>query len=309
MTERRPFGDTGLEVSPLGFGGAPIGFLETEREQVGKLLNTLLDEGMNLIDTAAMYRGSESMIGEAVAHRRDDYVLVTKCGTELDDIDAPAWSGELITKTVDRALTNLKTDVLDVMLLHSCGLDVLEKGEAMGALVKARDAGKIKFLGYSGDNETLRAAAQMRDVRIVQTSVNICDQRNIDLGVKAAREQSVGVMAKRPIANAAWKKIDDQPGMYQSYASEYTERFAQMGLGQSDLGGHLDADADWAEIALRFTVGVEGVSTAIIGTTNPDHAIANLHAAAKGPLPEDVQRKLRVAFQKAEPSGKWSGQT
>lgn len=305
LTERRPFGDTGLSVSPLGFGGAPIGFLETEQDRVGRLLNTLLDEGMNLIDTAAMYRGSERMIRDAVGHRRDQFVLVTKCGTEVPDIDAPAWSAELVSRTVDRALANLGCDTIDVMLLHSCSLEVLEKGEALGALVEARDAGKIRFLGYSGDNETLAHAAQMPDIRIVQTSVNICDQANIDLGITAAREHRVGVMAKRPIANAAWKKLDEQPGMYQSYASEYTRRFAEMGLERESLG----LDAPWSEIALRFTLGVEGVSTAIIGTTNPDHARANLEAAAKGPLPAAAQQKLREAFAAAPGSGDWAGQT
>jgi aryl-alcohol dehydrogenase-like predicted oxidoreductase len=115
-------------------------------------------------------------------------------------------------------------------------------------------------------------------------------------------------LAKRPIANAAWKDIRQQPGMYQNYAATYTERFKQMGLTAASLGF---ADSDWPEVALRFTLSQPGVHCAIIGTTNPDNARANLAAAEKGALPEDVVRKIRDAFARAEKaSGQaWTGQT
>ena len=69
--------------------------------------------------------------------------------------------------------------------------------------------------------------------------------------------------SKRPIANAAWKELNQQPGMYQSYAKEYTDRFRVMGLRLSDLG-FSDSDANaWGELALRFTLSQPGVHTAI----------------------------------------------
>ena len=88
--EMRSFGKTGFEVSALGFGGGPVGYLDTDRRHVAEILNTLLDRGVNLIDTAAVYPGSEAAIGEAIGDRRDDYVLVSKCGQEFDDIDGAA---------------------------------------------------------------------------------------------------------------------------------------------------------------------------------------------------------------------------
>ena len=147
------FGKTGLSVSTLGFGGAPIGFLQTDADRVAALLNTLLDAGVNFIDTAAAYAGSEEMIGKLVASRRDQLVLVSKCGQPSADLPGEAWSESRILATVDRTLKRLHTDRLDVMLLHSCDLPTLKKGEALGALVKAKNAGKIKFAGYSGDNQ------------------------------------------------------------------------------------------------------------------------------------------------------------
>src|SRR5689334_3059103 len=112
------FGRSGLQVSQLGFGAAPIGYLNTEREKVRKILNLLLDRGVNVIDTAASYEGSEEMIAQAIGHRRKQFVLISKCGTTLPDIDGAAWSAELVRKTIDRSLCRLRTDHLDVMLLH-----------------------------------------------------------------------------------------------------------------------------------------------------------------------------------------------
>ncbi len=134
VSKKRPFGKTGFEVSSLGFGGAPIGYLETDQGRVGQILNLMLDSGMNLIDTAASYPGSEEAIGKTVGHRRREFVLVSKCGSGLGDVNGEPWSASLIAHTVDRSLRHLKTDHLDVMLLHSCNLETLEHGEALGAL-------------------------------------------------------------------------------------------------------------------------------------------------------------------------------
>ena len=306
-----PFGRTGFQASPLGFGAAPIGYLNTEREKVGKILNLLLDRGVHVIDTAASYEGSEEMIAEAIGHRRKEFVLISKCGGSLSDIDAPAWSAELIRKTVDRSLRRLRTDRLDVMLLHSCDLQTLQKGEAIGALVEAQKAGKVRFPGYSGDNEAAAWAAGRPEIAVIETSINITDQVNIDMVLPLTRKNNVGVLAKRPIANAAWKPLSSQPGLYQGYAKTYTDRFAKMGLRLEDLGFKGKSEEVWAEIALRFTLSIEGVHSAIIGTTRPENAERNIQYAERGPLAPEVVKKIRFAFEKAQAAagGGWSGQT
>jgi len=301
--EKRTLGRTGLTVSVIGLGTAPAAFLKTESDRFSLLLNQLLDAGVNLIDTAAGYPDSEKTLGRLVAHRRDEFVLVSKCGQKNAEIDAPAWSASLITQTVDRTLKHLGTPQIDVMLLHSCNLAMLQKGEAIGALAKARQAGKIKHVGYSGDNEAAAYAAGLPEVEVIETSVNIVDQINIDTVLPVAITNKVGVIAKRPIANAAWKDLKDQPGMYQSYAKTYTDRLAKLDLKPVDLGF-----TDWLEPALRFTLAQPGVTTAIIGTTNPTNAMKNLEIAARGPLNAAAVAKVREAFKNADPQGQWSGQ-
>src|SRR3954451_24128172 len=117
--DKGTFGKTALQVSLLGFGAAPAAYLAAERQRTVSMLNKLLDAGMNVIDTAASYPGSERFIGENLSHRRKDFVLISKCGSKIPESDAPPWSATLVSDTVDRALKLLKTDVLDVMLLHS----------------------------------------------------------------------------------------------------------------------------------------------------------------------------------------------
>jgi len=306
-----PFGKTGFCVSPLGFGAAPIGFLKTERERVGRLLNALLDGGLNLIDTAAAYEGSEEMIAEAVGHRRKDFILVSKCGGKLADVPGEAFSHEVVAGTVDRSLRRLKVDALDVMLLHSCDLKTLQAGEALGALLEAQRAGKVRFVGYSGDNEAAAHAAAMPEIAVIETSISICDQANIDAVLPVAFRNNVGVLAKRPIANAAWKDLAQQQGLYQSYAKVYTDRLAAMKLKVSDLGIAGPPQQAWPEAALRFTLSQPGVNTAIIGTTNPDNALENIVAVGRGVLPADAVRRIRRAFDEAQAAAgaKWTGQT
>jgi aryl-alcohol dehydrogenase-like predicted oxidoreductase len=304
---KKAFGKTGYSVSPLGFGAAPVGYLSIEQERITRILNLLLDAGVNLIDTAASYPGSEKAIAKAVGHRRDEFVLVSKCGSKLPDVAGAPWSAQLITGTVDRALRNLQTDHLDVMLLHSCDEKVLRQGDALAALVAARDAGKIRFAGYSGDNAAAAYAANLPDIAVIETSVNVADQANIDQVLPAAQQHQLGVLAKRPIANAGWKDLSDQHGLYKNYAKTYHDRLKQMKLDPAEFG--FTGPDGWSELALRFTLSQPAVNCAIIGTTNPDNALKNLAVIEKGPLSANVVEKIRGAFRAADPDGAWMGQT
>jgi aryl-alcohol dehydrogenase-like predicted oxidoreductase len=301
--QKRPFGRTGLLVSPVGLGAAPIGLLNTDQDRIGKLLNLLLDSGVNFIDTAANYAGSEEAIGKAVSHRRDEFVLISKCGQEFPDLPGRMWSRELITATIDRSLKRLKTDRIDAVLLHSCDMETLQKGEALEALVAARQAGKIRFAGYSGDNEVAATAAAHPEVAVVETSINITDQANIDVVLPVAAQHNVGVIAKRPIANAAWKLLSDQPGFYQNYAKPYHDRLKAMDLHLEDLSLE-PVPSDWLEVALRFTLSIEGVHAAIVGTTSPDNAKRNIEIAAMPPLPADGGAKDSRGVQEGG-EGEW----
>ena len=148
----RVLGNTSLQVSPIGIGLSEIGNLSRSEEAgIETLLNTALDSGINFLDTAALYGISEEMIGRTISARRDEYVLATKCGQ--DDPGVYPWTRESVQDDIDASLRRLKTDHVDILQLHSCELDVLQRGDVIDVLLKARDDGKTRFVGYSGDNE------------------------------------------------------------------------------------------------------------------------------------------------------------
>src|SRR5689334_3136398 len=92
--EKRPLGRTEFHVSTLGFGGAPAAYVGDDQPALAAMLNRMLDAGVNVIDTAAMYPGSEQFIGQYLSPRRGEFVLVSKCGTRVEGIDAAPWSRE-----------------------------------------------------------------------------------------------------------------------------------------------------------------------------------------------------------------------
>ena len=293
----RRLGRTGLQVTPLGFGGAEIGFESAGQATVDRLLNAALDAGLNVVDTAECYMDSEELIGRAIAHRRASYHLFTKVG-HAAGLPHPEWSPALITASIERSLQRLRTDRLDLVQLHSCDLATLRAGAVVEALTHARDAGKCRFIGYSGDGEAARHAAESGIFDTIQTSLSIADQRNIDEVLPAARAKDLGVIAKRPIANAAWRHGTRPPNPYHHV---YYDRLQE--LRYDFLAG-----ADAVEIALRFTLGLSGVSTAIVGTANPARWAANATLASKGPLPEAQVATIRARWAAvAKPD--WVGQT
>lgn len=288
-----------------------MGYLGEDAKRTAEILNLLLDEGVNLIDTAACYPNSEDLIRKAIGHRRDEYILVSKCGHRAEGLTGTEWSQELISRSIDRSLKLLGTDRLDAMLLHSCETSVLKKGDALGALVKAQEEGKILHLGYSGDNEAAVYAAGLPQIEIIETSVNVCDQNNIDLVLPITRKNRVGVLAKRPIANAAWKAVSEQRGIYQDYVTSYSRRFKAMRLRLADFGIDGDPATEWPRIALQFTLSVPGVHCAIVGTTNPVNARLNLDVIGSPHLAPEIVGRIRSRFTDAEArsASRWLGLT
>lgn len=308
LSTRRSFGSTGLAVSPVAFGSAPVGLLATEREAAGRLLDRLLDEGLNVIDTAAAYLGAEELIGATVGHRRAEYVLVTKCGAQSGPKGwVQATNKAEITAHIDRSLKLLKTEMIDVLLVHSLPLDVMKQGWPLEALDDAKKAGKIRFGGYSGDNEAAAWAVQQPGVAVLQTSVNIVDQANIDSVLPIAAKRGVAVLVKRSIANACWRPPAEHYDRYADYVAPYRQRLAAMGLAPDWKSW---GAAGWAELALRFTLSFPQVHSAIVGGTSLERMLENLRNAGKGPLPKTTVDLIRSAFAKARAGGgEWGGQT
>jgi hypothetical protein len=297
--ETLQFGKTDMPVSVLGFGGAEIGFEKASPEVVAQLLTTALEVGINVIDTAECYLASEELIGQTVSDRRDQYFLFTKCG-HPEQPTVEDWRKASLLDSIARSLLRLKADRVDLIQLHSCSEDELRKGEVIAALQEARERGYTRYIGYSGDSSAARYAVGCGVFDSLQTSVSIADQEAIELTIPLARERGMGVIAKRPIANAAWRYSQKPTN---SYHQVYWERLKKLNYD------FLKGDPKLAaSIALRFTLSVPGVHTAIVGTKNPHRARENAELVKAGPLPPEQFEAIRARWKQVADKS-WVGQT
>jgi len=289
--EMTVLGRTGLKVSRLGAGLSEIGEQMTlaDIEEAAAVLNAALDSRINFLDTAACYGISEELIGRTIAHRRDEYILATKCGHVTGGYVGQPWTAQTITESIERSLMRMKTDYLDLVQLHSCDVAVLERGEATEALLKAKEAGKTRFVGYSGDNEAARWAVESGLFDTLQTSFNLVDQHARTRLFPLAEARGMGVIIKRPIANGAWG-VEHSPS---AYASEYFQRARAM----ARMGPVPGAPEDRILLALGFVLAHPEVDTAIVGTRNPMHMLANVELVEKRlPVPAAAVEELHRRF-------------
>jgi aryl-alcohol dehydrogenase-like predicted oxidoreductase len=288
-----PFGSTGLNVSALGFGTGSIGAVEMDDAVASRLLNEALDLGVTLIDTARGYGLAEERIGKHIAHRRSEYVLSTKVGYGVDGI--PDWTYECVVAGVDLALRTMRTDVIDVVHLHSCPLDTLLHTGVIDALDAAKQAGKVRVVAYSGENDALAWAVASDRFASFETSVNPFDQASLAHSILAAANKGYGVIAKRAVGNAPWRFADCPRS---DYCEVYWHRMHELAYDRSGL--------DWDDFALRFSAFAPGVSSAIIGTTTIENLRRNAAIVSRGPLPDVMMSAVQTRYREIGLS--WPGE-
>jgi hypothetical protein len=294
--ERRRLGRTDMDVSILGFGGSEIGYERVSARTVARLLGRAIDAGLNVIDTAECYDNSEQLIGEALGSRRRDVYLFSKCG-HAGGWGRADWRPASLLRSIQRSLERLATDHLDLIQLHSCSLAHLKKGDVIGALEQARQRGWVRYIGYSGDGEAARYAIECGRFDTLQTSISIADQEPLSLTLPLARERGLGVIAKRPLANVAWRHAR-KPS--EPYYQDYWTRL--RALDYDFLKGERAVST-----ALRFTLSVPGVHTAIVGTTRPERWSANATLLEAGALPERDIARIRARWAEVADAS-WVGQ-
>jgi aryl-alcohol dehydrogenase-like predicted oxidoreductase len=260
-----------------------VGQDSVTEDQAARLLNGALDAGVTLLDTARGYGLSEERIGRHLAGRRDEFVLSSKGGYDVPGTEN--WTAAAVTAGIDRALRQTRSERIEIFHLHSCPVGDLERGDLQDALDAAVAAGKIGLAAYSGDNEHLAYAVDSGRFRSIETSVNLVDQWNLHHDV--GRRPELGVIAKRPLANAPWR-FDERP--VGDYAELYWERLRELALDPAGLA--------WDELALRFTAYAPGVHSAITGTARLEHLQRNIEIVDRGPLPGDVLAQIQAAWKR-----------
>jgi aryl-alcohol dehydrogenase-like predicted oxidoreductase len=288
----RLLGRSGLLVSPVGLGAGRIGGPDVSDADVDRLLGAALDAGVTLVDTARSYGASEERLGRALAGRRERVILSTKVGYGVPGL--PDWTGACVAAGVDAALGRLATDWIDLVHLHSCPLEVLERGDVVEPLARAVEAGKVRVAAYSGEGEALEWAVRSGAFGAVQCSVSLVDQGGLYGPVAEASARGIGVLGKRALGNAPWRFPDRPP---EPDVAEAWDRFAALAL-PSPSGG-------WTEFSIRFAAHLPGISAVLVGTASPVHVAEAADAARQGPLSVKDVEEVRVAF--ARVGRGWAG--
>ncbi len=293
-------GSTGLRVTRLGFGameirGAPRG-RDVTPKQAEVILNSVLDSGVNYIDTSIDYGQSEEFIGQFISRRRSEYYLASKCGCQVGAAPAPAgqrnphvFTRENIIAGVNQSLKRMKTDHLDVVQFHaSPSKQALEEHGGLAALKELQKAGKVRHIGMSGVLPELAEHVAMGAFAVLQIPYSALERQNEEW-VSAAAKKGIGTVIRGGVAKG-------EPGESGVSRPEGWAAYEKARLDEIKPSGETRTS-----FILRFTLSHPDVHTTIVGTLNPDHHKANVDAARRGVLPADVyaeaKRRLAAAGQ------------
>jgi aryl-alcohol dehydrogenase-like predicted oxidoreductase len=296
----RTLGSTGVEVTILGYGamelrGRPRG-PEIADQDAGRLLNAVLDGGINLIDTSPDYGRSEELIGTCIGHRRDEFFLASKCGCPLV-VPASArppyphdYSRGNVRADVEQSLRRLHTGHLDLVQVHmSPGKSMLEENDTVETLKDLQAEGKVRFIGMSGILPNLPDHIEMGVFDVFQIPYSAVQRDHEELITKAA-DAGAGTFIRGGAARGAasedknWRTgpLSQDPGVGQRnwQTSGMADLLSEAGMSNM-------------EFVLRFTLSHPGLSTMIVGTSNPVHLASNIAVADRGPLPADLYEEAK----------------
>ena len=302
----RALGRTGADVTILGYGamelrGGPRG-PEIGDEDAGRLLNAVLDGGINLIDTSPDYGGSEELIGRHIGHRRDEFFLASKCGCPFElptNVPPPYphdYSPANVRADVEQSLRRLRTDRLDLVQVHmSPSKATLEENHPVETLTALQDQGKIRFIGMSGILPNLPEHIAMNVFDVFQIPYSAVQRDHEDLITQAAATKAGTLIRGGAARGAASEEKNWRTGPLSQPSGLGQRNWASSGI--EDL--IKDAGLTNMEFMLRFTLSHPGLSSTIVGTANPAHLAANIATAGRGPLPEDLYKEAKKRLQPA----------
>ncbi len=304
--QTRPLGRTGLQLPILSFGASSLGaeFRSVTLDEAMKSVRVALDCGLNFIDTSPFYgRGmSEVLLGVALKGvPRDSYTLCTKLGRyDLQHFD---FSAKRVAESVDVSLHRLGTDHLDIVLCHDIEFVPMQQivDETIPALRKAQQAGKVKFIGFSGyPMKIFKFILDQTDVDCVLSynQYTLQNTRFADEVVPYLKEHGVGAMNAGPfsarlLTNAplpAWLK---EPESVKAAAREAAALCAKRG-------------SDIAKLALQFSIANPDITTTVSGSANPEN-IRNWAKWAAEPLDMELLRDVQAIFAPVKNIGHQEG--
>ena len=286
-------GRTGLNITKLGYGAmelrdVPRGRPVTEK-QAESMLNAVLDDGVNYIDTSNDYGRSEEFIGKYIAHRRSEYFLATKCGC-IPGGGQHIWTRENLFRGLHESLDRLKTEYVDVMQLHNPTVEECEAGDLVEVLKEMKQQGKVKWIGASTTLPHLPTYLEWGVFDVFQIPYSAL-QREHETWITQAAQAGIGTVIRGGVAKG-------EPGVSGVDRPEPWAYFEKAKLDELREEGE-----SRTSFVLRYTLTHPDMHTNIIGTMNPEHLEDNIEATLRGPLSQEVyaETKRRLGDAGMEP--------
>ena len=271
-------GRTGLMVSGIGLGtvelgldyGIGAGARRPDTAEADRILHRALDLGINFIDTARAYGDAEAIVGRAIAGRRREFVLCTKVLPAGDPVES-----------VERSLRELRTDVLDIVMIHCRADDAAPPEEVAAGLERCREQGKLLWAGASVYGEAAALAAIAAGFSCLQIACSVLDRRMERLVLPEARRKNVGIVARSVLLK----------GVLTPRAAELPLELAAL----KDAAMRLGPLAELPELAYRYLLGMQPPHTLLVGAGCVEEVEAAVRFASLGPLPPTQCEAIRGA--------------
>ncbi len=316
----RALGRTGFKVSEVSFGSWAIGGSWGAVDDGTSLatLHRAIDRGVNFIDTADVYGDgrSEQLIAQLKAERpRDTIYVATKAGRRLDPHVAGGYNGINLTRFVERSLTNLKIEAIDLLQLHCPPNDVYYQPEVFGDLDDLTKAGKIRHYGVSVEKveQALKAIAYP-NVKTVQIIFNLFRLRPTEIFFPLAKKLNVGILARVPLASGLLSgkinrdsrfSLDDHRTFNRhGEAFDQGETFSGVPLDVAfgaidELKALVPEGTTMAQFALRWILMFEEVTCVIPGAKRPDQLDENVASDDLPELSVETMKKAQEIYDRS----------
>lgn len=296
----RVLGRTGIEVTTLGYGAMSLDHRfgrVISQDEATRILNAVLDAGINYIDTSPDYGPSEEMIGRAIAGRREEYYLATKCGCPVvtDAAGGHVYTPANILAAVEQSLRRMGTDYVDVLQFHgNPSPAVLKEQGSLDVLRELQRDGRVRYIGVSGTGQHLDAHITSGEFDVFQIPYSAL-QRDHEGAITEATRHGGGTVIRGGVARGA--PSEEKAWDIRRLPEVPPERPRTL-WEAADLDGLLDGESRMG-FMLRFTLSHPDLHTTIVGTADLGHLEQNLEAVRRGALPGDVYDEARRRLDSA----------
>jgi aryl-alcohol dehydrogenase-like predicted oxidoreductase len=315
----RDLGRTGWKVSAISFGAWAIGGTWGPVEDTESLaaLHKAIERGVNFFDTADVYGDghSEQLLAQLRReHKKENIYIATKAGRRLNPHTPEGYNRKNLTAFIERSISNLGTEVLDLLQLHCPPFQVYYMPEVFGVLDDLVKAGKIRYYGVSVEKvEEALKAIEYPNVQTVQIIFNMFRQRPAELFFEQAKKRKIGVLARVPLASGmltgklkpdtAFAPNDHRAFNRDGQAFDKGETFSgvdyKTGLQAVDqLNAICPTGITMSQFALRWILMFDTVTCAIPGAKRPAQVEQNCAAANAPRLSDELMAKVRTIYDR-----------